>query len=94
MPVVILCWLLAGFTAGDVVHLKNRGSFEGRVTERPETVVVELRSGSIEFQKIDVEKIEKKPLPEDIFIGRLQEASLQGADACVSLARWAQEKGL
>ena len=90
----ILCLALAGFVAGDVVHLKNGGSFEGRVTERQESVVIELRSGSIEFQKIDVEKIEKKPLPEDIFIGRLQEASLQGADACVALARWAQEKEL
>jgi hypothetical protein len=92
--VSIIWFALAGTAAGDVVHLKNGGSFEGRVTERDESVLIELRSGSIEFQKSDVDKIEKKPLPEDIFIGRLQEASLQGADACVELARWTQEKGL
>lgn len=91
---VILCLALAGLTTGDVVYLKNGGIFEGRVTEREETVVIELRTGSIELRKTDVEKIEKKPMPEDIFISRLQEASLQGADACVELARWAQEKGL
>jgi len=78
---------------GDIVHLKNGGRIEGRIVRQDEKVCIEFRGGSIDLKTSDISFIEKKPLPEDIFPGRLRQV-YDDADACVKLAQWALEKNL
>jgi hypothetical protein len=82
-----------GSVWADVVHLKNGGQLEGRVTQQGDRLKIEFRGGVIEVRGEDVERVEKKALAEDIFGGRLKNAS-GDAEACVELAQWARENNL
>ncbi len=57
MTLALVLTLLA---SADIVHLKNGGKMEGRVTEKGDAYVVENEYGSITIPKSDVERIEKK----------------------------------
>jgi len=78
---------------GDVIHLKNGGRLEGRVTQQGEMITIEYRGGSIVVHSQSVLRIEKKALAEQVFAGRLHKAA-NDADACVELAEWAFKKDL
>jgi len=78
---------------GDVIHLKNGGRMEGRVTQQGEMITIEYRGGSIVVHSQSVLRIEKKELAEQIFANRLHKAA-NDADACVKLAEWAFKKDL
>ena len=53
--------LLALPAPADVVHLRNGGRVEGRVTDRGETLEVETRAGRTTVEKSAVDRIEAKP---------------------------------
>ena len=81
--------------SADIVHLKQGGSLEGRLTDQGEQVTLVFPGGSIVVKKSDISRIEKKDLPQDIFAARLKQATdAADADACVELARWAFNKDL
>jgi len=78
---------------GDVIHLKNGGRLEGRVTQQGEIITIEYRGGSIVVSSGDIIRIEKKATAEQVFADRLHKAA-NDADACVELAGWAFKKDL
>src|SRR5262245_11737840 len=52
--------LLSSLAFGDVVHLRNGGKIEGKVTEKGDTIEVETANGKVTVEKDLVERIEKK----------------------------------
>lgn len=52
--------ILAVTAAGDVVHLRNGGRIEGKVTEEGERVRIQTPSGTITVPRDQVDRIEKK----------------------------------
>jgi hypothetical protein len=79
----------------DVVHLKNGKKFEGVVEDKGDTVVVRLESGSkFTFNRDDVERIEVKAPPWEVY--EQKAAGLKPADAAghLELAKWCRDNGL
>ncbi|MBN1766582.1 MAG: DUF1570 domain-containing protein [Sedimentisphaerales bacterium] len=95
--IFVVSALLLGFEShyirGDVVHLKNGGRLEGRITDLGDHIKIDTRNSSIEVNKRDIERREQKALPEDIFPSRLKAAG-DDSQACLELARWALENNL
>lgn len=60
MRTMLALFLLGGLAAGDVVHLRNGGKIEGKVTPRGDKVEVETLNGVVTVDRADVERIEKK----------------------------------
>jgi tetratricopeptide (TPR) repeat protein len=52
--------LLCGLAFGDIVHLRNGGKIEGKVTDKGDTIEVETANGKVTVEKDLVERIEKK----------------------------------
>ncbi len=52
--------LLATIAAADVVHLRNGGKIEGRVTDKGDRVEVQTAEGTVTIEKTQIERIEKK----------------------------------
>jgi tetratricopeptide (TPR) repeat protein len=52
--------LLSGLALGDVVHLRNGGKIEGKVTDKGDQIEVETANGKVTVEKELVERIEKK----------------------------------
>src|SRR5213592_3568868 len=52
--------LLAGLAFGDVVHLRNGGKIEGKVSDLGEKYEVETANGKVTVEKDLVERVEKK----------------------------------
>ncbi len=52
--------LLAAPAFADIVHLRNGGKIEGRVSDKDGKVVVETANGTVSVNREDVERIEKK----------------------------------
>ncbi len=61
MRLLILLLLLATPAAGDVVHLRNGGKIEGRVTVHEDKYVIDIGRGTVSVPKDEVLRIEKKP---------------------------------
>src|SRR6185295_15110258 len=60
MRTVALLLLLGSLALGDVVHLRNGGKIEGKVTDKGDQLEVETANGKVTVQKDLVERIEKK----------------------------------
>ena len=93
--VSILLLLLSAIVAqtnADIVHLNQGGQIEGKITRQNSTITIEFPNGSITVNADDIEKIEQKPLPQNVFAARLQKASTP--NACIELAKWALTKNL
>jgi tetratricopeptide (TPR) repeat protein len=60
MRAILALVLLGGIVHADVVHLKNGGRIEGKVTDRGDTLEVETPNGKVTVQKDLVEQVEKK----------------------------------
>jgi len=79
----------------DIIHLKNGGTIEGQVTDHGNRIAVEFSGGSIEINKSDIQQIENKPLPQNIFAGRLKQLiDNTDSNGCIKLAHWAMSKDL
>jgi len=52
--------LLCGLAFGDIVHLRNGGKIEGKVTDKGDQLEVETANGKVTVEKDLVERIEKK----------------------------------
>jgi len=52
--------LLGGLAFGDIVHLRNGGKIEGKVTDKGDQIEVETANGKVTVEKDLVERIEKK----------------------------------
>jgi tetratricopeptide (TPR) repeat protein len=52
--------LLCGLAFGDIVHLRNGGRIEGKVTDKGDQFEVETANGKVTVEKDLVERIEKK----------------------------------
>ena len=52
--------LLGGLAFGDIVHLRNGGKIEGKVTDKGDQLEVETANGKVTVEKDLVERIEKK----------------------------------
>ena len=94
-PALIMGLMLRGICTvqGDVVYLKDGGSVEGKLTRQGDKLRVEFGSGSIELSQDDVERVETRALPQQIFADQLSKVG-DDADACVKLAQWALAKNL
>jgi Tfp pilus assembly protein PilF len=60
MRTVAAFFLLCGFAFGDIVHLRNGGKIEGKVTDKGDQIEVETAKGKVTVEKDLVERIEKK----------------------------------
>lgn len=60
MRTLLASLLLCGLAFGDVVHLRNGGKIEGRVTEKGDKLEIETANGKVTVEKDLVERIEKK----------------------------------
>jgi len=58
-PLLVLL-LVAGAARGDVVHLRNGGLIEGKVTDKGTTLEIENANGKVTVEKDLVERVEKK----------------------------------
>jgi uncharacterized protein DUF1570 len=93
----LLLWIVVNSSplAADIVHLKSGGTVEGRVEEKQDRVTVTLSSGSMDILKSQIERIEKKALPQDIFAGRLKNLiDKKDIEGCITLAEWAWSQDL
>jgi len=55
----IVCCLVTATAAGDIIWLQNGKKYEGKVTRKGGTVVIEMRFGTIEVRETDVLRIVK-----------------------------------
>src|SRR6185436_10455999 len=60
MRTALALLLLSGLAFGDVVHLRNGGKIEGKVTDKGDQIEVETANGKVTVEKELVERIEKK----------------------------------
>ena len=60
MRTIIALLLLCGLAFGDIVHLRNGGKIEGKVTDKGDQLEVETANGKVTVEKDLVERIEKK----------------------------------
>ncbi|MBI3725588.1 hypothetical protein HY251_16795 [bacterium] len=91
----VLVLALAGAARADVVTLTNGGKIEGEVVrEDKDEVEVKLPSGSTVIPRSRVEKIEKKPSPEQEYNARRDKLAANDAQGRVDLARFVIDKHL
>jgi hypothetical protein len=76
----------------DEVMLKNGARLEGVVRDEGTTIRIEMDFGSITLKKTEVAAISRVPLPLHDFESRWQ--TVQGVQAKLELARWAEAHGL
>ncbi len=86
-----LGWVFNAF--GDVVYLKSGGTLEGTLVDEGANYRVEFQGNAVVVRKVDIDRIERKPIPEAEFFGRLAAAGTD-ADQCVQAAQWAYARGL
>jgi Flp pilus assembly protein TadD len=60
--IAVLTVLAALRAPADIVHLRNGGRIEGRVTDRGTSIEIDTGSAKLVIDKADVEKIEPKPV--------------------------------
>src|SRR5436190_1072489 len=60
MRTILTLLLLSGLAFGDVVHLRNGGKIEGKVTDKGDRIEVETANGKVTVEKDLIERIEKK----------------------------------
>lgn len=92
VALVLLFWLTAH---ADIVHLKDGRTLEGEViSETDESVLLKTRHGNVEIFKSHIERIEKKPLPSQLY--RQKAAALEDNDAegHYRLALWCKQQKL
>lgn len=92
---VLVLWI--GFpTRGwtDIVHLKSGARIEGEIRKDrdKDTIEVEVGEGTIvRYPLSEVERIECKENPRDVFQRRLEKIRPRDLDRLVDLLKWAQE---
>lgn len=91
---ILAAALFALPAVGDVVHLKNGGSLEGKVTETKDGVVITLPVGEVRVSKDAVARIEKKESPMEQYLKRAAGIKEDDADAHYQFGLWAQSVGL
>src|SRR5262245_14577882 len=60
MRIILALLLLGGVAFGDIVHLRNGGKIEGKVTDKGDQLEVETANGKVTVEKDLIERIEKK----------------------------------
>src|SRR5437867_473088 len=60
MRTLLALLLFSGLAAADIVHLRNGGKLEGRVTEKGDKYEIETATGKVTVGKDEVARIEKK----------------------------------
>lgn len=89
-----LALLLAAVAArADVLHLKNGGRVEGKVTKVGEEYVVEHRFGTARVNASEVERVEEKETLEERYERKLGEIDRKDPAARVKLGLWLRENG-
>lgn len=86
--------VLAAVAAGDIVHLKGGRRLVGRVEESPDTIRVELATGSVTLARSLVDRIEKAELPAEALAKRLDGLDAADVDGALALAADAETAGL
>ncbi len=76
MRPLLLLLLLAGPVLADVVHLRNGGKIEGKVTEKGDQLEIETANGKVTVGKDLVERIEKKEFTPPKGIGARKQVRL------------------
>lgn len=76
-----------------MVYLKDGGMVEGKVQQLADKIVVDFQTGSVSINKSDIERIESRALPQQIFNEKLMHIG-DDADACVKVAQWALAKNM
>ncbi len=85
---------LAAIATADVVHLKNGGRVEGRVTEDGDTVRVELSTGTLTFPLKSVDRIERKETHEERLRKAVLELGPEDSERALELVAEADAAGL
>lgn len=92
MRTLLLVLALAVSASADEVVLRNGAVFRGVVTERDDTVVVEVDAGTMTFRRSEVRSIRRTADPIKELEGR--EAGAKTAPELFEVGTWAAEKGL
>ena len=94
--IVLLSALSAGPLYADIVYLRDGKKIEGKVTlnEVENTYRIETTRGAVIKPARDVKRIEKAPLPQDVFIKRFSAVDRMSLDDLAGLVTWAREKQL
>lgn len=77
----------------DIVHLKNGGRIEGKVTDLGGSLLVKHRYGTVEVQKSDVLRIEEKASLADLYDARRTKIDPKEPADLVALGLWCRENG-
>jgi hypothetical protein len=96
MRAVLVCSLVVLLAApawADVVHLKNGGRVEGKVTDKGDSYLVKHRFGSLTVKKSDVVSIEKKATLSEIYGKKRAAVDVKDPDRLVELGKWCRENG-
>jgi hypothetical protein len=85
---------LLGAASADEVILANGGSITGRVDEAGDEVVIHVEGGLLRFRRREVVRIERAPLPADLYAERAAATDPNDPEALRKLAAYATELGL
>src|SRR5438067_860628 len=81
---------LASAAQADEVLLRNGATISGRVTESGDQVIVEVRGGLLRLSRREVEAVERRPLPEDLYAARAAATDTSDPAALRRLADYAR----
>jgi hypothetical protein len=86
--------LAAAPAAADEVWLKNGSSITGRASTEGADVVVVVKGGRLRIPASSVDRIDRGPLPDELFAERAARTDLDDPGATRALARYARELGM
>lgn len=95
MRAVVLAFLFVPSMAlADTLVLEDGQRFEGVVTERGDTVEIQLEFGTVGFERSEVKSIEREATPLHELERRRAALAYNDLSGTLALARWATERGL
>ncbi len=82
------------YARADVVHLASGGKVEGKVEDLGESIEVVTKFGTITLKKSQVEEIEFKPLPQEVYQENLKALAPDDVEGHLELAKWCRQHHL
>ncbi|MDA1138455.1 MAG: DUF1570 domain-containing protein [Planctomycetota bacterium] len=79
---------------GDILHFKDGRKLEGDVKEKDGAINIKTRFGTFNFQKAEIERIEKARTPAQEYKARADELAQDDVAGHSSLASWCKSKKL
>src|SRR5579859_20902 len=90
LAAVLAALTCAGVARADEVFLRNGQQITGRVTEGRDEIVVAVPGGALRLRRVDVDRVEREPLAEDLYAARAARTDMSDPAAVRELAAFAR----